>query len=94
MGLILIVNQNRPERAYCSECFSDPDYPCLFQLRILAQDQGEPQKSDELFVEVTIIRDQGQLRFSTELYEVRISENMEVRQEVTRVAAAPSVSIL
>ena len=64
----------------------------LSQLRVLAKDAGIPPKEDETFVEVQILRDQGSLRFSSDVYQVRVSENLEVSTEVSRVAAAPSVS--
>ena len=64
---------------------------CL-QLRIVARDHGEPQLQDEISLEVSVVRDQGLLRFSTEVYQVRLSENKDINSEATRVSAAPSVS--
>ena len=62
------------------------------QLQIVARDQGKPQRQDEMFLEVSVVRDQGLLRFSSEVYQVRLSENKDVNTEAARVNAAPSVS--
>ena len=53
---------------------------------------GEPQKTAETVVEVTVLRDRGQLKFSQQNYQVTITENKEVQQEVLRVNTAPNVS--
>ena len=62
------------------------------QIRVTATDQGFPAKIGEATVEVVVVRDRGELRFSTSQYSSTISENRDVNSEVIRVTAAPSVS--
>lgn len=66
----------------------------VLQVKVLATDHGTPARTDEATVEVTIVRDRGELRFSTTMYTVTVSENKEVNSDVTRVTAAPSVCVV
>ena len=63
----------------------------IFQVKVQAVDQGFPQKTGEATVEVQVVRDRGELRFSSSSYATTISENKEVDTEVLRVTASPSV---
>ena len=47
-----------------------------------------------MFVEVTVLRDQGRLRFNQQNYQVEMTENREVGQEVVRVQTQPNVSVV
>lgn len=62
------------------------------QLKVVATDKGDPPRSDETYVEVTILRDKGLLKFGSTMYNVRVSENKEENSEIVRVSASPSVS--
>lgn len=64
-----------------------------FQLRIKATDKGVPPLEDETTLEVSVVKDQGLLRFSNPVFEARVSENKEIGGEVTRVSASPAVSL-
>ena len=64
----------------------------VYRIKVVASDQGQPQKTAETFVEVTVIRDRGQLKFSQQNYDVTVTENKEAGQEVIRVNTAPNVS--
>ena len=59
---------------------------------MVARDHGEPQKETTSFVEVTVKRDKGTLRFSTNNYRVTISENKQLNSGIIKLNAQPSVS--
>ena len=63
------------------------------ELKLVAADLGDPVRSAEVALTVTLLRDRDTLRFSQRNYTSRISENREVGQEVTRVQTAPNVSL-
>ena len=58
----------------------------------MARDHGEPQKETTTYVEVTVKRDKGSLRFSSNNYRVTISENKPLNSNFIRLNAQPSVS--
>ena len=59
---------------------------------MVARDHGEPQKESASYVEVTVKRDKGKLRFSPDNDRVTITENKELNSNVYRLHAQPSVS--
>ena len=50
---------------------------------------GEPRKATTTGVEVQVLRDNGDVKFSTETYAVTVSENKRVGERVTGVNASP-----
>ena len=59
----------------------------------MGQDKGIPARKDEMRVEITVIQDQGTLRFSSNKYQTTISENRDVNSEVIRVSTSPGVCL-
>lgn len=64
-----------------------------FQLRVVAKDQGLPEKSSVTYVEVTVLRDSGTLSFSIPTYVVVTSENRIVGSVMTTTVATPGVRV-
>ena len=54
-----------------------------------AKDLGEPRKSTTTGVEVQVLRDNGEVKFPTDTYVAKVSENKRVGERVTAVYAAP-----
>ena len=54
-----------------------------------AEDLGEPRRSTTTGVEVQVLRDNGEVKFSTDTYVVKITENKHVGERVTGVYASP-----
>lgn len=63
------------------------------QINCQATDQGTPQRSSNTYVEVTVIRSQGQLAFSLPSYAITISENVNINSNVITTLAQPGVCI-
>lgn len=61
---------------------------------VKAEDEGVPVRSATLPIDVTVLRDDGELQFSNEVYKTQISENKAINSIVYTVAAAPGVSTL
>lgn len=57
-----------------------------------ARDGGNPSRTDTTFVEVTVIRDSGELAFTLPDYQIEISENFPVGRVVITTQAQPGVS--
>lgn len=60
---------------------------------VTATDRGEPPKTSTATVQISVKREQGELKFSTDLYTAEVSENDNVGKIVTKVVASPGVSI-
>ena len=59
-----------------------------------AADKGIPVRTAVVTVEVTVKRDRGQLKFSSDTYKTTVSENKKVGDEVARTYASPGVSTI
>ena len=75
-----------------------PSIPVLIawiisQVQVEASDSGIPIRSATHTVDVTVQRDQGELRFSSDNYYTQISENRDVGSTIYTVTAAPGVSL-
>ena len=53
------------------------------------EDLGEPRRATTTGVEVQVLRDNGEVKFSTDTYVVTVSENKRVGERVTGVNASP-----
>ncbi|KAL8559117.1 hypothetical protein ACOMHN_046165 [Nucella lapillus] len=65
----------------------------LFRIRCVASDGGEPTQHDFTYVEVTILRETGQLSFNLPSYQVVISENTAVGSPIITASAQPGLPI-
>ena len=59
---------------------------------MVARDGGDPPQSSFTYVEVTILRETGQLSFDLPEYAVIISENLAVGRRIITASAQPGVS--
>ena len=82
---------------YCFNVHADNTYCTLSfsvkQIQVQAYDAGTPTRSATTYVEVTIIRAQGQLQFTLPSYAITISENKLVNTDVIQTLAQPGVSL-
>ena len=65
---------------------------CISQVQVEATDFGIPVRATTHTVDVTVLRDKGELRFSSDNYQTQISENRDVGSTIYTVTAAPGVS--
>ena len=65
----------------------------LFQLLITASDKGFPVRRAQATVRVKIIRDTETLDFNLLEYDITISENKPVGENIILVAASPGVGL-
>lgn len=59
-----------------------------------AQDKGVPPRKSEMTVEVTVDRDEGVLKFTSQTYTARVSENDNVNKNISKTTAAPGVCFI
>lgn len=65
-----------------------------YQLTVRAQDHGVPPRHSDATLEVTVLRDKGNLTFSQDNYTTQVSENENIGTLILTVRASPGVSIL
>ncbi|KAL5018733.1 hypothetical protein ScPMuIL_004455 [Solemya velum] len=61
----------------------------FYRIQVQAKDGGSPSRTDTTFVEVTVLRDSGQLAFTLPSYSITISESLPVGQFVLTTLAQP-----
>ena len=61
----------------------------FYRLSVTAQDGGTPMRSATIFVDVTVLRESGTLRFSLPSYETTIAETRPVDDVIIQTVASP-----
>jgi len=64
-----------------------------FQLTVIAQDGGNPSLSTSINVDVSVLREDGELRFALETYNANIPETTAVNSSIVTASASPGVSL-